>query len=308
MSADSAAPTPAPSAQPGVATTLLAGIAPHVAPPDRQLLRARLFLRAALPVLKVIVEDDPAMNKRFNGVHAVVQFLVKDSSGESGAASGAAPEPVAAYVVIEDGVVGVEQGVYDHAAHGGAARPNITFTFASVAKMNDFFAGKTVLPGIKGFHKPGLLAKVLQLMLALKLMLPSAQPKDPAKRRLKVKMTLYMITTALSQYNKGGDPEMMRWTSRQPERIYQMSVEPEGLAAYLRVRAGLSKAGRGVYERRRPFVHLRFHGVDGALAVMNKEVGFVEGVAKGYVTVDGSPEYAANFNDYMQRVQALLVG
>ena len=63
-----------------------------------------------------------------------------------------------------------------------------------------------------------------------------------------------------------------------------MIVEPEGIAAYLRVRAGQSKAGRGVYERRRPFVHLRFHGVDGALAVMNKEVGFVDGVAKGFVT------------------------
>ncbi|MBM3148098.1 MAG: hypothetical protein FJ000_09435, partial [Actinobacteria bacterium] len=179
---------------------------------------------------------------------------------------------------------------------------------ADVHKMNDFFAGKTVLPGIKGFSHPGTLAKVVSLLPALKLLLPSAQPKDPAKRRLKVKMTLYMITTALSQYNKAGDPEMVRWTSRQPERIYQMSVEPEGIAAYLRIRSGLSKAGRGVYQRRRPFVHLRFHGVDGALKVMNKEVGFVDGVAQGCVSVDGSPEYAADFNDFMQRVQALLLG
>ena len=87
-----------------------------------------------------------------------------------------------------------------------------------------------------------------------------------------------MITTALSQYNKGGDPEMQRWTAKQPDRIYQFSVEPEGIAAYLRVRGGQTKAGRGVYERRRPFVHMRFHGVDGALAVMNKEVDFVDGV------------------------------
>jgi len=211
-------------------------------------------------------------------------------------------------MVIDDGTVRVEQGIYDHAAGAGAAKPNITFTFATLQKLNDFFAGKTVLPGIKGITKPGLLAKVLQLLLALKLMLPSAQPKDPDKRRLKVKMTLYMITTALSQYNKGGDPEMVRWTKRQPERVYQMSVEPEGIAAYLRVRAGLSKAGRGFYERRRPFVHLRFHGVDGALAVMNKEVGFIEGVSSGLVSIDGSPEYAANINDFMQRIQALLTG
>ena len=112
-------------------------------------------------------------------------------------------------------------------------------------------------------------------------MLPNAQPKDPAKRRLKVKMTIYMITTALSQYNNGGDPEMKTWTSKQPERVYQMLVEPEDIGAYLRVRGGLSKAGRGVYARRRPFVLMRFYGVDAALAVMNKEVGFIDGVAQG---------------------------
>jgi hypothetical protein len=184
--------------------------------------------------------------------------------------------------------------------------PDITFTFGSLGKLCDFFAGKTVLPSIRGYNHPALLAKVLQLLLSLKLMLPSAQPKDPVKRALKVKLTLYMITTALSQYNKGGDPGMQRWTGKQPDRIYQFSVEPEGIAAYLRVRGGQTKAGRGVYRRRRPFVHMRFLGVDGALAVMNKDVGFVEGVEKGMVRIDGSPEYAANLNDFMMRVQALL--
>jgi len=41
---------------------------------------------------------------------------------------------------------------------------------------------------------------------------------------------------------------------------------------------------------------------------MNREVAFVEGVGKGYVRVDGSPEYAANLNDFMMRVQGLLTG
>jgi hypothetical protein len=261
----------------------------------REFLRTRLFLQAALPTVKVLLEDDPATMKRFKRVNATVQFVAKNQ-----------PHPVGAYLWFENGEVRVEQGFWD--AGGGAPSPDITFTFASLEKLNDFFAGKTVLPGIEGFHRPALLAKVVQLLLALKLMLPSANPTDPAKRRLKLKLTLYMITTALSQYNKGGDPEMERWTARQPDRIYQFSVEPEGIAAYLRVRAGQTKAGRGVYERRRPFVHMRFHGVDGALAVMNKEVDFVDGVGKGFVRIDGSPEYAANLNDFMMRVQSLLTG
>jgi hypothetical protein len=282
------------------ATTAAGALA---APPDRQLLRARLFLRAALPVAKVILEDDPGMKKRFEGVRARIQFVAKG-----------APEPIGAYLVFGEPAAAPDEAAADapsaafRVEQGFCERPDITFTFGSVEKLNNFFAGKTVLPGIKGLHRLGLVAKVIGLLLALKLMLPNAQPKDPAKRRLKVKMTIYMITTALSQYNNGGDPEMTSWTSKQPERVYQMLVEPEDIGAYLRVRGGLSKAGRGVYARRRPFVLMRFHGVDGALAIMNKEVGFIEGVAKGLVRIEGSPEYAANLNDFMMRVQGLLTG
>jgi len=262
---------------------------------SREFLRARLFLRAALPCVKVMLDDDPAMAKRFKNVNAVVQFVAKNQ-----------PRAVGAFLWFENGDVRVEQGFWD--ADGLGREPDITFTFGSLEKLCDFFAGKTVLPSIRGYNHPALLAKVVQLLLSLKLMLPSANPTDPAKRRLKVKLTVYMITTALSQYNKGGDPDMQRWTAKQPDRIYQFSVEPEGIAAYLRVRGGKTKAGRGVYQRRRPFVHMRFKGVDGALAVMGKEVEFVEGVGKGMVRIDGSPEYAANLNDYMMRVQSLLTG
>ena len=262
---------------------------------SREFLRARLFLRAALPCVKVMLDDDPGMAKRFKNVNAVVQFVAKNQ-----------PRAVGAFLWFENGDVRVEQGFWD--ADGLGREPDITFTFGSLEKLCDFFAGKTVLPSIRGYNHPALLAKVVQLLLSLKLMLPSAQPTDPAKRRLKVKLTVYMITTALSQYNKGGDPDMQRWTAKQPDRIYQFSVEPEGIAAYLRVRGGKTKAGRGVYQRRRPFVHMRFKGVDGALAVMGKEVEFVEGVGKGMVRIDGSPEYAANLNDYMMRVQSLLTG
>lgn len=259
----------------------------------REFLRARIYLSAALPCVKVMLEDDPATAKRFKGVDAVVQFVARNQ-----------PRPLGAYLWFEDGAVRTEQGFWD--ADGLGREPDITFTFGSLGKLCDFFAGKTVLPSIRGYNHPALLAKVLQLLLSLKLMLPSSQPTDPVKRRLKVKLTLYMITTALSQFNKGGDPGMQRWTAKQPDRIYQFSVEPEGIAAYLRVRGGQTKAGRGVYQRRRPFVHMRFLGVDGALAVMNKDVEFVEGVEKGMVRIDGSPEYAANLNDYMMRVQTLL--
>jgi len=151
-----------------------------------------------------------------------------------------------------------------------------------------------------------LLIKIFGLLLYLKVLMPTARPKDPFKRRMKVKLTLYMITTALSQYNKGGDPEMAKWTGKQPERIYQMSVDgEEDIAAYLRVKAGKSKAGRGIYKKRHPFVHMRFGGIDGAMPVILNDVDMVAAVKNGYLIVEGSPEYGRDVGDFMMRVQEL---
>jgi len=138
--------------------------------------------------------------------------------------------------------------------------------------------------------------------------MPDRAPKTPEQARLKVKMTLFMVSTALSQLNKAGDPDMMRWTRRQPERIYQWSVEPEGIACYLRVKAGQTQAGRGHYTRRQPFVHMRFNGVDGALPVLSNSVDTLEAIARGLVVNEGSPEYSTQLGDFMLRIAALLSG
>ncbi len=254
---------------------------------ERELLAARLFTRAVFPVIKVILQDDPKMAAKFRDVTANVQFVARNGGA-----------PVGAWLVFDKGDFRVEQGI--------CPDPQITFSFGSVKKMNDMLAGKPVLPAIKGMSKIGLLIKVMSLLLSLKIMMPNARPKAIEKKRLKVKLAFYMITTALSQYNKGGDPDMVKWTTKQPDRIYQITVEGEDIAAYLRVKAGKTKAGRGVYGRKRPFVHMCFHGVDGALAVLLRDVEFVEGVARGNITIEGSPEYGAQINDFMQRIQAML--
>ncbi|MEW5734277.1 MAG: hypothetical protein AB1921_05445 [Thermodesulfobacteriota bacterium] len=253
---------------------------------QRDMLAARIFLRAVLPVIKVILTDDPKAAKRFANVSAKVQFVAKDPE-----------EPVGACLVFDKGEFSVVQGVCE--------KPDLTFSFRTVARMNAMFAGKPAVPFIRGLHKVGLLIKVFSLLMGLMVLMPNARPTDPAKRRLKVKMTFYMITTALSQYNKGGDPEMVKWASRQPERIYQITVD-EGIAAYLRVKAGKTKAGRGVYARRRPFVHMKFNGVDGAMPVVLNDVDMVTAVRKGYLVVEGSPEYGANIGDFMVRIQELI--
>lgn len=254
---------------------------------QEELITAQIVLRAVLPVIKVMLQDDPATRRRFEGVNATVQFVAQDAAG-----------PIGAHLRFSDGAVEVVQELLE--------TPDIQFSFSSVAKMNAMFAGKPVLPRIKGLTKIGLLLKVLGILLGLKILMPTAKPKDPHKARLKVKMTLYMVSTALSVLNKAGDPEMMQWTRKQPERIYQWSVDGEEIACYLRVKAGMTKAGRGMYERRKPFVHMKFANVEAALAVLTNSVDLVQAMGQGMVDNEGSPEYGAQIGDFMFKIAGML--
>ena len=119
-------------------------------------------------------------------------------------------------------------------------------------------------------------------------------------------MTLYMATTALSQLNKAGYPDMVKWTSKQPERIYQWSVEDDDVACYLKVKAGNTKAGRGFYTRRQPFVHTRFRSVEDALPLLANQIDTVEAMRQGLVVVEGSPEYGGQISDFMLRIAKMV--
>jgi len=257
---------------------------------DQELLTARIVTQGVLPVIKVLLEDDPKIRRKFEGVSATVQFVAKDESG-----------PVGAHLVFsEEGYQGFK------VVPGVAEKPDLTFGFSSVQKMIDMFTGKPVVPKIKGLLKIGLLIKVFGILMRMKIMMPDSKPKTQEEKALKVKMSLYMATTALSQLNKGGDPDMVKWTSKQPERIYQWSCEPEGIACYLRVKAGKTQCGRGYYTRRKPFVHMQFAGVDNALPVITNSVDTVSAIAEGLVSIEGSPEYGTQIGDFMLRIAAMV--
>jgi len=259
---------------------------------DRELITAKLFFNAAFPVMQVVLDDDPAMKAKFQDVVATVQICAKEGN-----------DLIACHLMFDRGKLSVIQGP--------ASAPDITLSFPSIVKMNTMFRGGAALPSIKGFSKLGLLLKVFSLLMSLMIMSPKARPKEPAKQKLKVKMSLYMVSRALSTYNKLGNPDMVEWCKRQPDRIYQFIVDDgEGsepaIACYLRVKAGKSKSGHGVYTRRSPFVLFHFFSVEGAMKVLLKEVAFVEGVVKKCVEVVGSPEYAMGINDFMAVLQGMM--
>ena len=149
---------------------------------DEQL-TSRIVVRAVLPVIKVMLEDDPAIKKAFEGVSGRVQFRAEDDDG-----------PVGACLVFNNGAFSVEQGIVES--------PDLTFAFSSLKKMNDMFRGKPVLPQLGpllggAFGNFGLLIKTFRILLGMKILMPTAKPKTREKAHLKVKMTLYMVSTAL---------------------------------------------------------------------------------------------------------------
>jgi hypothetical protein len=251
--------------------------------PDKDLLVSRIFLRAALPLTKVLAEERPLYKKAFPK-SGVVQFAVKNNDA-------------GAHMIFTDGELDVVQGLH--------AKPDLTVEFKSLSDLNKFFGGKVALPKIKGLFKLHLLLRVLPLLLALKLLMPDALPADPDKKALKVKLVLYMITNALSQLNKAGDEGLTKLTKNSPDRIFQWTVEGGGPAAYLRIKNGKSKAGRGTYTRRRPFVHMIFPNIEGAFLVLTSQVPLVEAVSKGHVRTEGAMEYSKEIGYHMQRVEEM---
>jgi len=254
----------------------------------REIMAAKLFFNAVFPIMQVLMNDDPKLNKQFKDFAGVVQFGAKNDG-----------ELLAVTLNFDKGKLNVVQGP--------AESYDLALTFSSVEKMNALLRGGLALPAIKG--KVSMLPRILSLLMGLMIMSPKKKPREPEKQALKVKCSLYMIVRALSVYNKLGDSDMHAWCLRQPDRIYQFSVEPypeTGIACYLRVKAGNSKSGRGIYERRRPFVHFHFLSVEGAMKVLLKEVEFVAAVEKGYVETIGAPEYAVQLNDFMSILQSML--
>lgn len=262
---------------------------------QQDILTAKLFIKAAFPVLKVVLEEDPAFTAKWKDTKAVVQFRAANDDGD-----------IVAHLLFDNLDLKVVMGEYEE-------KPDIEFTFSSVKKMVTMLKGGPAVPDIGSLlksiaKKPGLTLNTLMALMKLKLMLPTAKVKDDLNKYLKVKLSLYMITTALSTANKLGWEGIKDWTM-QPDRIYQFAVgdlsNPQ-IACYLRVKGGNSKAGRGIYERKTPFVLFHFANVDGALNVLLKKKEFVKAVEDKDVEVVGAPEYGVQLNDIMAVLQDLL--
>ena len=131
-------------------------------------------------------------------------------------------------------------------------------------------------------------------------------PKDEATKELLVKCYFYLLSSGISQLNKMGHDAIHDWASKSPDRVYAWAVDnyPQ-IAAYMRVKAGKSRAGRGEYKRAMPFFTLRFNNLDSALGILMGKDDMLEALKAGRLIMDGAPEFGGQVGGFMLEVGAL---
>lgn len=242
-----------------------------------------IFLNAVLPLVKVIVDSDEKVKSKFKGITATLQISALCEGGKVGT-----------HYEIDEGELKVVKGVIDS--------PTLELEFKSILDFNGFFKGTSKkLPKIKGLrHLKLLIASLSGLLKMAGLLGLNEPPSKHHEKELLVRLYFYLLSSGISQLNKAGHPEISKWVKKSPDRVYAWTVNGEDkLSAFLRIKAGNSKASRGLYKRSKPFFTMRFDSTDSALGILMELDDMIESTIKGKLVMEGAPEFGAQLGDYM---------
>ena len=258
-----------------------------------ELLTNKIFLCAALPLLKTIVADVPSLSKKFKDVHCIYQVSCLDPDAPGGKYA------THFQVNCDEGIIHADKV---------DPKPMVELEFPSVEAMNAFFKGKIgpkTLPKMKGVVKyPKYFVVFMMALLKMANLLGLTEPPaDEETKRLLVKCYFYLLSTGISQLNKNGDEDVHAWALKSPDRVYAWAVNgEESVSAYIRVKAGKTKAGRGVYKRAMPFFTMRFDCLDSALGILMGTADMLQFTRESKLIMDGGPEFGAQLGDFMMKV------
>lgn len=255
----------------------------------------KIFLNAVLPVLKTTVEGKPQLTKAWEGKSGICQIRCLANSFDS--------QDDGTHFIIEDGEWSVKRGLSEET-------PDMELVFNSRKHLNNFFKGKQIpLPKIKGiFSGKGLFLPFMKSLMAMgKLLGATKPPKREEDQHLLVRCMFNLLSTGISTLNKLDHPKVKKWTTPSPDRVYAWRVgEDEDLAAYIRIKAGKSKASRGVYKRSLPFFTMRFDSVSSALGILLSIDDMIESTVTGRLVMEGAPEYGAQLGDLMLMIGGMI--
>jgi hypothetical protein len=259
----------------------------------------KIFLCGALPLLKTIVADIPSLNAKFKKVHCVYQVSALDPDAPEG--------KWATHFVVN----GDEWLVHaDKVAHRVGKQKYVELEFKSVDAMNAFFKGKigpATLPKMKGLNFIKEFGVFMMALLKMADLLGlETPPEDEETKRLLVKCYFYLLSVGISTLNKNGHEAIHAWALKSPDRVYAWKVDgEEAISAYIRVKAGKTKAGKGIYKRAMPFFTMRFNNLDSALGILMSIDDMLASVREGKLIMEGAPEFGAQIGDFMMQVGAL---
>jgi hypothetical protein len=147
----------------------------------------------------------------------------------------------------------------------------------------------------------------MKTLLKLSSMLGASKPPASQEDRdLLVKLYFYLLANGVSQLNKAGENGVKKWAAASPDRVYAFRViGRDDLAAFIRVKAGKTKASRGRYTRALPFFCLAFRDVDAALGTLLQIDDLFEASCNGKIIMEGAPEFGSTLGDFMLTVAAL---
>lgn len=250
----------------------------------------KVFMAGALPLLKTIASDVPELKKKFEGVNAIYQVSARINSEDK----------EATHFIVENGEWTVKLGEYL-----GQGRIDAELEFSSMERMNEFFKGKmTSLPKMK-IKSFGKFIKFMMVLLKMSELLNISVPpeNDEQLSLLLCKLYFYLLSSGISQLNKMGHPAVHEWALKSPDRCYQWAVEghPE-CTAYMRVKAGKSRAGRGEYKRSKPFFCMKFDCATSALKILLGTGDMFRMTADRQLIMEGAPEFGVQIGDFMMMV------
>lgn len=245
-----------------------------------------IFLNSVVPLLKVIAQSEDKYINIFKDKVGIIQISVFDDGKKIGT-----------YLSVDKGVWVVSKGL--------AEKNDVELQFSSIENLNMFFKGKTKkLPKIKGFKNISLLINTFKLLLRMSSLLSAKEaPKSEFDKELLVKLNFYILSSGISQLNKLEHPEISKWAKKSPDRVYAWAVNgnPE-LSAYIRVKAGKTRACRGEYKRAKPFFTMRFDSIDSALGTLLEIDDLIEATIKKKLIMEGAPEFGAQLGEFMMIV------
>jgi len=249
-------------------------------------MKSRVYLRAALPLLEVVTQDVEKFKNTIAKWDCIVQFEVLGD------------EEAAAHLVIKDGKLTCVQGRH--------AKPTVGLGFKDLAQMNKVFGGGLAMMKIKGMFHVILLAKVIGLLNALKMLMPAYEAKTKEEKLLKVKMLLYMVTVGIQEMCNGGDEFICRLVRGNKDKIIQWHI-PEGPEAYIELADKNIWAFKGKYEKR-PYLLMKFRDLDAAYDVLTSKIDAVQATATQAMMLRGPSEYGMRIGNLMKRVDNFMMG